>query len=155
MRVDGVDVLAELAAWCSVDLLDALETTALNKCLLCFRVLGEHLGKLGSNVGEDVIGGEDEEGFEGGQMRAHLDDILEGLLRFVFQVRGALSLLHHVNGEQTCWHVSLGQVLRVVWRVSADLAKGPGSGGLDVVLWLVDERILEWGNTLGHDNGHS
>ena len=80
MGVDRVDVLAELAAWRGVDLLDALETTALNKCLLCFGVLGKHLRELGGNVGEDVIGGEDEERFEGGQMGAHLDDILEGLL---------------------------------------------------------------------------
>ena len=155
MRVDGVDVLAELAAWCSVDLLDALETTALNKCLLCFRVLGEHLGKLGSNVGEDVIGGEDEEGFERGKMCAHLDDILEGLLRFVFEVGRALTLLHHVDGEEAGGDVSLGEVLGVIGGVTANLTKGPGSGGLDVVLWLVDEGILEWGNTLGHDNGHS
>ena len=115
MRVDRVDVLAELATWRSIDLLEALETAALNKCLLCFCVLWQYLGELGSNVGEDVIGGEDEEGFERGKMCAHLDDILEGLLRFVFQVGGALSLLHHVDSEQTCWHVSLGQVLRVVW----------------------------------------
>ena len=154
MGVNRVDILAELAAWGSIDLLNALETTALNKCLLCFRVLGEHLGELRGDVGEDVIGGEDEQGFEGGKVRAHLDNILEGLLRFVFQVGRALSLLHHVDGQEAGGHVGLGQILSVVWRVTADLAEGPGGGGLDVVLWLVDQGVLEWSDTLGHDDSH-
>ena len=51
MRVDSIDVLAELAAWSSVDLLDALEATTLDEGLLGFGVLWENLGELGSDVG--------------------------------------------------------------------------------------------------------
>ena len=154
MRVDCIDILAKFAAWGGIDFLNTLEATTLDECLLCFGVLGKDLGELGSDIGEDVVGGEDEEWFEGGQVGAHLDDILEGLLGFIFQVGGALTLLHHVDGEETSWHVSLSQVLSVVWGVTADLTKRPGGGSLDVVLWLVDKSILKWGDTLGDDNGH-
>ena len=50
MRVDGVDVLAKLAAWSSFDFLNALEATAFNECLLSLGVLWENLGKLSCNV---------------------------------------------------------------------------------------------------------
>ena len=87
-------------------------------------------------------------------MGAHLDDVLEGLLGFVLEVGGALAFLHHVDSEETGWNISLSQIFRVVWGVTTDLTERPGSGGLDVVLWLVDESILEWGNTLGDNDGH-
>ena len=65
-----------------------------------------------------------------------------------------MAFLHHVNGEETGWNISLSQIFRVVWGVTTDLTERPGSGGLDVVLGLVDESILEWGNTLGDNDGH-
>ena len=154
VRVNGIDVLAELAAWSSLDLLNSLETTALDEGLLGLGVLRKDLGELSSDVCEDIVGGEDEEGLQGGQVGAHLDDILEGLLRFVFEVGRALALLHHVDGEETGGDVSLGQVLGVIGRVTANLTEGPGSGGLDVVLRLVDKGILKRSDTLGDDDSH-
>ena len=154
MRVDSVDVLAELGAGGGIDLLNTLEATRLDEGLLGLGVLGKNLGELGSNVGEDVVGGEDEEGFEGRKVSAHLDDILEGLLGFVLKVGGALAFLHHVDGEESGGDVSLGEVLGVVGRVTADLSEGPGGGSLDVILRLVDEGVLERSNTLGDDNSH-
>ena len=154
MRINGIDVLAELAAWSSLDLLNSLETTTLDEGLLGLGVLRKDLGELGGDVGEDIVGGKDEKGLQGGKVGAHLDDILEGLLGFVLEVGGALSLLHHVDGEETGGDVGLSQVLGVIRRVTADLTKGPGSGGLDVVLWLVDEGILERSDTLGDDDSH-
>jgi hypothetical protein len=43
----------------------------------------------------------------------------------------------------------------VVWTVSADLAERPGGSSLEVILWLVDEGILEWSYTLRNNNSHS
>jgi len=59
VRVNGVDVLAKLAAWGGIDLLNTLEATTLDESLLCFGVLRQHLGKLGSDVSEDIVGSED------------------------------------------------------------------------------------------------
>jgi len=154
VRVDGVDVLAELGAGGGVDLLNALETSTLDESFLGLGVLGKNLGELGGNISQDVVRGEDQEGFKRGKVSAHLDDVLQGLLRLVLQVGGALSFLHHVDGEETGGHISLSEVLSVVGRVTADLTKGPGSGGLDVVLGLVDECVLEGSNTLGDDHSH-
>ena len=80
MRVDCVDVLAQLGAWSGLDLLDLLEATALDESLLCLRVLRKNLGELSSDVGENIVGGDTEEWFQRRQMSAHLDDILKGLL---------------------------------------------------------------------------
>ena len=80
MRVDGIDVLAKLTSWGSIDFLDALETSTLDESFLGFGVLGKNLSELGSNVGKDIVRGENKEGFKRGQVSAHLDDILEGLL---------------------------------------------------------------------------
>jgi hypothetical protein len=154
VRVDGVDVLAELAAGCGVDLLNALETSTLDESLLGLGVLGKNLGELGGNVGKNVVRSADQEGFKRGEVSAHLDDVLQGLLGLVLKIGGALSFLHHVDGEETGRDISLGEVLGVVGRVTANLSKGPGSGGLDVVFWLVLECILEWSNALGHDHSH-
>mmetsp|Transcript_9509 Transcript_9509/g.11726 ORF Transcript_9509/g.11726 Transcript_9509/m.11726 type:complete len:276 (-) Transcript_9509:538-1365(-) len=87
-------------------------------------------------------------------MGAHLDNVLESLLGFVLEVSGALTFLHHEDGEETGGHVSLSQVLGVLGGVSADLAEGPGGGGLNVILGLVDQRVLQRSDTLGHDNSH-
>jgi hypothetical protein len=152
VRVDFVDVFAQFGAWLGLDVLDLLEATALHEGALCFQVLGQDLGELSANVGEDVVGGEREKWFEGWDMGAHLDDVLEGLFRLVLQVLGAV--LQHEDGQEAGWHVSLGQELCVLWRVAANLTERPGSSGLQVVLWLVDQSILEWGNTLRDDDSH-
>lgn len=154
MRVNCVDVFAELGAWGGVDFLDALEATTLDESLLGLGVLGKNLGELSSDVGENIVGGKDEKRFERGQVSAHLDDVLKSLLGLVLKVGRALTLLHHVHGEETCGHISLSQVFGVVGGVTADLTKGPGGGSLDVVLGLVDEGILKRSNTLRHDHSH-
>lgn len=152
MRVDFIDVLSEFAAWLSLDFLNLLEPSALNESSLGLKVLRKHLGELGADVSEDVVGSQLQKGFQGGQVGAHLDDVLQGLLRLVLQVLGGLS--KHVHCKQLRWHVSFSKELRVVWRVSSDLAQGPGGGGLQVVFWLVLDGVLEGGNTLGDDDGH-
>ena len=148
MRVDGIDVLAELAAWRSVDLLNTLEATGLDESLLLLGVLGKNLGELSSDVLKDVVGGKDEEGLERRKVSAHLDDVLESLLGLVLEVSGALALLHHEDGKKTSGDVSLCEVLGVLRRVTADLTKRPGGSSLDVVLRLVDKGILKRSNTL-------
>ena len=97
VRVDGVDILAELGARCCVDFLNTLEASTFDKGLLGLVVLGKNFGKLGGDVSEDVVRSEDEEGFKRGKMGAHLNNIFQGLLRFVLQVSGSLSFLHHVH----------------------------------------------------------
>ena len=154
MRVNCVDVFAELAAWGGVDFLNALEATTLDEGLLGLGVLGKNLGELGGDVGEDIVGGKDEKRFERGQVSAHLDDVLESLLGLVLKVGGALTLLHHVHGEETSGHVSLSQVFGVVGGVTANLTKRPSGSSLDVVLGLVDKGVLEGSNTLGHNHSH-
>ena len=54
---------------------------------------------MGADVGEYVVGGELEEGLESGEMGAHLDDVLEGLLGLVLEVLGALR--DHVDGQES------------------------------------------------------
>ena len=154
MLVDLLNVLAELGASWGIDSLDLLEATTLDECSLGLQVLWENLGELGAHIGEDVVWSQLEEWLEGWNVGAHLDDVLEGLLGLVLEVGGGLSLLHHVHGQEMGWHISLSQELGVVWGVSSDHTKGPGGGGLEVVLWLVDEGILEWGNSLGDNNSH-
>ena len=154
MLVDLLNVLAELGASWGIDSLDLLETTTLDECSLGLQVLWEDLGELGAHIGEDVVWSQLEEWLKSWNMGAHLDDVLEGLLGLVLEVGGGLSLLHHVHGQEMGWHVSLSQELGVVWGVSSDHTKRPGGGGLEVVLWLVDEGILEWGNSLGDNNSH-
>jgi hypothetical protein len=152
VAVDFVDVLSEFAAWLSLDFLDLLESSALNESSLGLKVLGEDLGELGADVSQDVVWSQLEEWLEGWQVGAHLDDVLQGLLGLVLEVLGGLG--EHVDGEQLGWHVSLGEELGVVWGVSSDLAERPGGGGLQVVFWLVLDGVLQWGDTLGDDDGH-
>lgn len=153
MRVDLVDVLLELAAWLGLYLLDFLEATGLNEGSLGLGVLWEHLGELTGDVGQDVVWGKLEEWFESWQVSAHLDDVLQGLLGLILEILGAF--WEHVDGQKSGWDVGFSQELGVVWGVSTDLTEGPGGSSLEVILWLVEESILEWSNTLGDDNGHS
>ena len=152
MRVDLIDVFAELGTRLSLNFLDLLETTTLDESALGLEVLGKDLGELSAHVGEDVVGSELEEGFEGGNVGAHLDDVLEGLLGLVLEVLGRL--LEHVHGEETGRNVSLSEVLGVLGGVTANLSEGPGSSCLQVVFGLVHEGVLEGSNSLGNDNGH-
>jgi hypothetical protein len=152
VRVDLVDVLAQLGARLGLDLLDLLEAAGLHEGALGLELGGEDLGELGANVGEDVVGGELEEGFQGGHVGAHLDDVLESLLRLVLQVLGGVG--KHVHGEETGGHVSLSQELAVFGRVATNLAKSPCGGSLQVVFGLVDKSVLKGSNTLRNDNGH-
>ena len=84
MRVDLVDVLSKLAAWFGLYLLDLLETAGLDEGSLGLEVGWEYLSELGADVSEDVVWSELEEWFEGWQVGAHLDDVLERFLGFVF-----------------------------------------------------------------------
>jgi hypothetical protein len=152
VRVDLVDVLSELAAWLGLDLLDLLEAARLHEGALSLEVGGEHLRELGADVGEDVVGGQLEEGLKGGQVSAHLDDVLEGLLGLILEV--LRTFWEHVDGQESRGHIGLGQELRMVGGVTTDLTEGPGGCGLEVVLWLVDQGVLEGSDALRHDNGH-
>ena len=80
VRVDLVDVLAKLAARLSLDLLDLLEATRLHKGALSLELSRENLSELGTDVGEDIVGGELKEGFKSRDVGAHLDNVLESLL---------------------------------------------------------------------------
>jgi len=80
VRVDLVDVFAKLAARLCLEVLNLLETATLDEGALCLEVLGKDLGKLGTDVGQDVVGGASQEGFESGYVRAHLDNVFQGLL---------------------------------------------------------------------------
>jgi len=153
VRVDFVNVFAELAAGLSLDLLDLLEATGLHEGTLGLELEGQHLGELGADVGKNIVGGKLEEGFKGGNVSAHLDDVLQGLLALVLQVLAGLG--NEVDGEETGGHVSLSEELGVLRGVATDLTEGPGSSSLEVVLRLVDKGILERSNTLANNDGHS
>jgi len=86
VRVDLVDVLAEFAALFGLDLLDFLETTTLDESTFGLEVLRKDLGELSADVGENIVGGELEEGLEGGHVSAHLNNVFKGFLGFVLQV---------------------------------------------------------------------
>ena len=98
-RVDFVDVLAEFASGFGLNLLALLETSGLNEGSLGFEVCGKNLCELSANVGKDVVGGELKEGLKGGQVSAHLDDVLKSFLGLIFKILGALR--KHVNSEES------------------------------------------------------
>jgi len=50
--------------------------------------------------------------------------------------------LHHEYSKETGRYICFCEVFGVLRRVTSNLAKGPGSSGLDVVLWFVDKGIL-------------
>ena len=66
---------------------------------LSLEILRENLGELGADVGQDVVWSKLEEWLKSRQVSAHLDDVLERLLRFVLEVLGAL--WEHVDGEES------------------------------------------------------
>lgn len=83
----------------------------MNESALSFKLGWENLRELGAHVGEDVVGSELEERLKSGHVCAHLDNVLESFLRFVFQVFGGV--LEHVDGEETSGHVSFSEELAV------------------------------------------
>jgi len=153
VRVNFVNVLAELGALLGLDFLNFLEATTLNEGTLGFEVLGKDLSELGADVGEDVVRSELEEGLEGGDVSAHLDNVFESFLGFVLKVLGRF--LEHVDGKESGRNISLSKVFSVFRRVSTDLSERPGSSSLQVILRLVHEGILEGSDSLGDDNSHS
>jgi hypothetical protein len=152
VRVDLINVFAELASRFGLDLLDLLETTGLHKCALSFELEGKNLSELSANVGQDVVGSQLEEGFKSGNVGAHLDNVLKSLLRLVLEILAGL--LEHVDGEETGGDISLSEVLGVVGRVATDLTKGPGGSSLKMILRLVDKGVLKRSNTLADNNSH-
>jgi len=153
VRVNFVDVLAELASLLGLDFLNFLEATTLDEGALGLQVLGKNLGELSADVGENIVRSKLEKRLEGGDVSAHLDNVFEGLLGLIFQVLGGF--LEHVDSKESGWHISLSKVLGVLGRVTANLSERPGSGSLQMVLRLVHEGILEGSNSLGNDNSHS
>mmetsp|Transcript_114425 Transcript_114425/g.356351 ORF Transcript_114425/g.356351 Transcript_114425/m.356351 type:complete len:219 (+) Transcript_114425:427-1083(+) len=57
-----------------------------------------------------------------------------------------------VDGQQAAQDVRLCQRPGVVGRVAADLAQGPSGSCFQVILRLVDEGVLEWGDALRYHN---
>lgn len=57
MRVNFINVLAQFASGLGFNFLDLLETTGLDKGALSLKLLGKNLCELGTDVGEDVVGG--------------------------------------------------------------------------------------------------
>jgi hypothetical protein len=60
--------------------LDLLETATLNESSFCLKVLRKNLGELCADISKDIVRCELEERFEGRNMSAHLDNVLECLL---------------------------------------------------------------------------
>ena len=105
-------------------------------------VLFEDHGALLEDVLDDGrLGGVDQRD-EGVDLLAHADDGLEGAFGLVLEVVGAVLADEHlrtseqrrVYREEDGGDILLAQGLGVLGRVSTDLAKAPGGGGLDVVL---------------------
>jgi hypothetical protein len=116
--------------------LDLLETTALDEGTLCFKVSGKYFGKLGANIGEDVIGSKLKEGLKGGKVSAHLDYVLKGFLGLVLKIFGAL--WKHIDSEESGWNISLSKELGMIGGVSTNLTKRPGGSSLKVIFRLVN-----------------
>merc|ERR1719465_374671 len=89
VRVNLVDVLAQLAALLGINFLYFLETAGLHEGTLRLQIGWKHFRKLSTHVSKDVVGSKLEEGFESRQVGAHLNDVLQRFLRFVFKVLGA------------------------------------------------------------------
>ncbi len=86
MRVNLINVLAQLAAWLSLDLLDLLETARLDESTLSLKLGRKYFGKLGTNVGKNIVWSKLKKGFESGYVSAHLNNIFESLLRLIFKI---------------------------------------------------------------------
>jgi len=70
-----------------------------------------------------------------------LNDRLERALGLGLEVLGRR--LVEVDSQQLWQRVGVGERLRVVGRVAADLAERPRGGSLDMVFWLDDDRVDE------------
>ncbi len=123
-------------------------TSSLVRSIACARCESD----LVDDVLEYVSGCVCEEGLEGLEVNALLEDRFQRSLRLGFEV--VRRVRAEVHGEQPPEHVEDGGGLCVVGAVAADLAEGPGAGGLDVVLGLAHERVHERRDALGHHHPH-
>lgn len=80
MRVDLINIFTQLAAWLSLDLLDLLESARLHERTLSLELGRKNLCELSTNVGKNVVWSELKKGFKSGNVSAHLDNVLQGLL---------------------------------------------------------------------------
>lgn len=113
--------------------------------------MGQQLRELPEHVLLHLDGGVTQQGLQSLQVRALRQDRLERALRLGLQVLAGL-LVHHA-GQQVSEHVALGERPGVVRCVAADLAQGPRTGGLDVVLRLRHQRVLQRRDGLGDNHG--
>jgi hypothetical protein len=150
--VDLVNVFSEFGAGASFNFLDLGEPTALHEGLLGFEVLGKHLRELATDELQDVVGGQLEERLQRGQVGAHLDDVLQGFLCLLLQI--ARTLREHVDSQESGGYISFSEELGMIGGVSSNLSKTPGSSSLQVVLWFVDQSLLQGSNALGDDDSH-
>ena len=63
VRIDLIHVFSKLATRLSLYFLDLLEATTLYECSLGFQIKGKDLSKLSTNIGQNVIRSQLEEGF--------------------------------------------------------------------------------------------
>jgi hypothetical protein len=77
MRVNLINVLAQLASRLCLNFLYFLEATGLYKSAFGFKVGGEYFRELSAYVGQNVVRSKLEEGFKSRQVCAHLNDMLK------------------------------------------------------------------------------
>ena len=118
-RVDLVNVLLQFVSGLGLDLLDLLEATLLDEGLLGSWIVGEGLGELVQNVVQDLSWAVFDEGLEGTEVGAHLEDAFECLLRLLLEVLGAGRIAIEV--QQQTRDVLLGQRFRMVGSVASHL----------------------------------
>eukprot|EP00968_Pinguiococcus_pyrenoidosus_P001369 scaffold62_cov256-Pinguiococcus_pyrenoidosus.AAC.27 len=149
-RVDLVDVLTKFASHGFVELLQILKPAVLYKGAPRLHVVGKQLCKLPQHILLHFDGTVPEQRLQGLQVRALCQHGLQAPSALHLQVLAAVLVDH--AGKQVPKHVGLRQRSGVIGRVPPDLAQGPGAGRLDVVLGLLDKRLLQRRHALGHDD---
>ena len=79
-------------------ILNLLETTTLDEGSACLHIVRKDLGELRQDVFLNFLGGFLEEGLEGGEVSALLDDGLEGTLGLGLEVFRRFLFCWFVNG---------------------------------------------------------
>lgn len=92
-----------------------------------------------------------DEGLQGAEVGAHLQNALQGLLGLLLQVLGAPRV--SVEFQQQSRDVLLGKGLGVIGSVAAHLSQTPGGGCPDALI-LIAEGLLERSDALGLDDSH-
>ena len=103
------------------------------------------------NVFLDLDWGVAEERLESLEMGALGEDGLQGALGLCLEVIGG-GLVDH-TGKEVTKDISFSEGAGVVGCVATNLAKGPGRGGLDVILRLCDQGLAEGHDSLGDNDG--